>query len=169
MEGEFRNLFIRDLKDILSAEKQLVKALPALVLAANHKDLKQALRDHLKETKGHVGRLKEIFKELSIPFKEDRSCYTMQGLIKECKEAVSLHAKSPVRDAAIIAHGQRVEHYEIAVYGTLCAFARHLGLSSVNKLLKETLNEEGHADKKLTKIAEGSVFVKGVNKKAVNK
>lgn len=160
------HLFMDELKDVYSAEKQIIDSLPKLVNLASAPDLKEALKNHLQETKHQVVRLEKIFKLLGEPVKS-KKCEGMEGLLGEADEIVKDKSKSVVLDAGIISAAQKVEHYEIASYGTLKSFAKHLDLDSeIVDLLQETLNEEGGADKKLTKIADGSLFTSGVNKKA---
>lgn len=161
-----RNLFVSELKDILSAEHQIVKALPDVIAAAEDPDLKEAFKNHLKETKGQVVRLEKIFKLLGLK-PQEVFCEAMHGLIEECSETIKEHEKSATRDAALISKAQRIEHYEISVYGTLRTFAKELGLKEEKVLLEETLAEEGAADKKLTKIAEGGLLTTGVNRKSL--
>ena len=166
MQKDLKDLLIDELHDILSAEEQIVKALPAMVTASESPDLKKAFGAHLKETKGQVRRLAKVFKLLKVK-KQKKFCKAMHGLIEECKEVLKDYkVKSPVRDAAFISKAQRIEHYEIAAYGTVYTFANELGFDAVADLLQETLDEEGNADKKLTKIAEGGFFKKGINIKA---
>ncbi len=166
-EGLFE-LFVDELKDMLSAENQIVDALPKVIQKAQLKDLKEALSTHLNETKNQVSRLEEIFNILNIDAEEE-TCEAMQGLLQEADEMIEDKKPSPVLDAAIISACQKVEHYEIASYGTLKAFAKILELDKkISNLLKETLDEEGNADKTLTKIAEGGFFTSGVNKEAVS-
>lgn len=161
-----RNLFVSELKDILSAEHQIIKALPTVITAVEDPSLKEALQGHLKETKHQVVRLEKIFKLLGLKPTEV-FCEAMKGLIDECSESIEEHEKSSTRDAAIISKCQRIEHYEISVYGTLRTFAKELGLDEEKDLLEETLLEEGSADKKLTKIAEGGILATGVNRKSL--
>ena len=150
------DLFIDELADMLSSENQIIEALPKLIELASSPDLKKALSSHLKETENQVTRIEEIFSILKLD-PEEKTCEAMEGLIEEADEIVEDKSKSPTLDAAIISAAQKVEHYEIASYGTLRSFAKHLGLDKrVMDLLQETLDEEGAADKKLTKIAEGS-------------
>ena len=162
-------LFMDELKDMLSAEHQIVEALPKMVKAASSDELKDALSNHLKETKEQVNRLKKVFsilgeKPAEIP------CEGMNGILAEGEEMIEGKSKSPTLDAAIISAAQKVEHYEIASYGTLRSFAKQLELDSeISTLLQANLDEEGAADKKLTKIAEGSFLVSGVNKSAASK
>lgn len=157
-----KELFIDELHDMLSAEHQIVKALPGMVTAAQSPELKTAFRNHLKETKGQVTRLDKIFRLLKIKEKA-KFCKATYGLIQECKDAIKDFSKSPVRDAALISKAQRIEHYEISAYGTLRTFAYELKLNEIGKLLQETLNQEANADKKLTKIAEGGLITSGIN------
>lgn len=167
-EGFFE-LFVDELKDMLSAENQIVDALPKVIQKAQLKDLKKALSEHLDETKNQVSRLEEIFHLLNLD-PEEETCEAMEGLLKEADELMENRKPSPVLDAAIISACQKVEHYEIASYGTLRAFAKNLELDKkVSNLLKETLDEEANADKTLTKIAEGGFFTSGINKEAVDK
>lgn len=161
-----RELFTDELQDMYSAEHQIIEAMPKLIKAASQPELKDALTTHLHETKNQVKRLEEIFGLLNIAA-EENTCEAMEGLLKEADELVGGKAKSSTLDAAIISAGQKVEHYEMASYGTLRSFAKHLEMDSeVIDLLQATLDEEGAADKKLTKIACGSFFSSGVNKEA---
>ncbi len=150
-----QSLFLDELKDIYHAEKQLVKALPRLAKAAGTPELRSAFSGHLKETQGHVQRLERIFKDLRQPARGKR-CKGMEGLLEEGKEIMQEEGEAPVIDAALIASAQRVEHYEIAAYGTLRTYARLLGEDEASKILQSILDEEGATDKKLTKLAEGS-------------
>lgn len=162
-------LFIDELEDMYSAENQIVDALPKLIKLASFSDLKESLSKHLKETENQVARLEQIFSLLNLQPKE-KTCEGMEGIIKEASEMVKNKKKSATLDAAIISAAQKVEHYEIASYGTLRSFAKYLELDKeISNLLQETLDEEGYADKTLTKIAEGSFFSSGVNKEAAVK
>lgn len=166
MQKDLKDLLIDELHDILSSEEQIVKALPAMIRASESPDLKLAFANHLKETKGHLQRLDKIFKLLKIK-KQVRFCKATKGLIQECEDVLKdLKTKSPARDAALISKAQRIEHYEISAYGTMRTFANELDLDEVADLLKATLNEEGSADKKLTKIADGGLFRTGINLQA---
>ena len=160
-DGELHHLFVDQLRDILWAEKELVKALPKMAKAAQDPELKEAFTSHLAETKNHVTRLGEIFKILGLSARA-KKCPAMEGLLKEGDELADEYADSSALDAALIAAAQKVEHYEIASYGTLRAFAGRLGHEDVVKLLTATIDEEGNADHTLTKIATG-----GVNQTAV--
>jgi ferritin-like metal-binding protein YciE len=146
-----------ELKDIYNAENQLVKALPRLAKKAASPALKEALTSHLKETEGHVQRLEKIGKTLDIKLK-GKTCQAMKGLVEEGKEILEEDGPGAVIDAALIGAAQRVEHYEIAAYGTIRAIAEQLGHDDVVSLLQQTLDEEGEADKKLTSISEGEVL-----------
>jgi len=146
------DLFVDELKDLYSAEKQLVKALPKVANAATDPTLKEGILAHFEETKQHVARLETIFARLDQPAKT-KTCRAMKGLLAEGEEAIDLKAPEAVRDACLIGAAQRVEHYEIAAYGTARAFAEKLGLTEVASLLQTTLDEEGAADKKLTAVA----------------
>ena len=141
-----------ELKDLYNAENQLIKALPKMAKKASTESLKAAFTAHLEETKGQVERLKQIgeLMEIRLPGKK---CKAMEGLVEEGSEILEEEGKSPLIDAALIGAAQRVEHYEIAAYGTAKAFAEHLGLSKVVKLLDATLAEESAADDKLSKIS----------------
>jgi ferritin-like metal-binding protein YciE len=147
-----RSLLIDELRDLYFAEKQLVKAIPKLAKASADPDLKAAFKGHLRETKGHVARLTRMMKLLRTPV-EGKTCHAILGLIKEGGEAIGTKGPAPVRDANIIGAAQRVEHYEMAGYGTARAFAEQLGEKKVVELLQATLDEEGGANKKLTDIS----------------
>lgn len=160
------DLFVEELADMYSSEHQIIATLPKLIQAASQQSLKDALSAHLKETQQQVVRIEKIFQILKMqPYEEE--CEAMKGLLKEGGQLLSERSKSPALDAAIIAACQKVEHYEIASYGTLKAFAKQLEFDSkIVDLLEDTLKEEGGADKKLTKIAEGTLFSAGVNEEA---
>jgi ferritin-like metal-binding protein YciE len=147
------DLFLEQLQDLYDAEKRLTNALTKMADAAHSPQLKEAFRTHLRETEGQVTRLEQIFKELGKrPQRE--TCEAMKGLISEGEEMVKARGDAAVKDAALIAAAQRVEHYEIAGYGTARDFAQKLGHQHAAQLLQETLNEEGNTDKKLTQIAQ---------------
>ena len=146
-----------EIRDIYNAEGQLVKALPKMVKASTNDELKKAFEDHLEETKGQVDRLEKVFKSLGVAVK-GKTCAAMQGLIEEAKEVLEEEDIDPtVLDAALIACAQKVEHYEIATYGTLITWAKQLGYDDQVELLQATLDEEKGADEKLTDIAESTV------------
>jgi ferritin-like metal-binding protein YciE len=151
-----RDLYLQELRDLYSAETQLLEALPEMAEAASAGDLENAFREHLVLTEGHVGRLKEIFEELGEK-PTGHTCEAMKGLIKEGQEYVKAGGNDDVRDAALIGAAQRVEHYEMAGYGTARAIARRLGEHQQAELLQLTLDEEASADEILTDIAEAHV------------
>jgi len=155
---DLQDLFIEQLRDLYNAEKQLVKALPKMAKKATDEDLKQAFTTHLEETKGHVERLEEIFEGLGKRA-SGKTCKAMKGLVEEGEEAMEEDATPEVLDAALIAAAQRVEHYEIAGYGTVRSYAKLLGNNAAAKLLQQTLDEEGNTDKKLTQLAESTINV----------
>jgi ferritin-like metal-binding protein YciE len=150
-EQALRELYIDELKDLFSAESQLVKALPKMAKAANSEELRAGFEEHLQQTKGHVQRLETIFKQLDENSKGTK-CKGMEGLIEEGSEAIDEY-EGAVLDAALIGAAQRVEHYEIAGYGTVIAFAEELGESEHVSLLNETLEEEKATDEKLTELS----------------
>lgn len=147
-----QNLFVEQLRDIYSAETQLVDALPKMANAATSNRLKQAFNHHLDQTKNHVQRLERIFDNLNTSPKGE-TCEAMQGLIKEGEQIMNKDGDKAVKDAALIAAAQRIEHYEIAAYGTVCAYAEELSESSAHGLLEQTLREEKQTDSKLTNLA----------------
>ena len=147
------DLFLDELKDLYSAEKQITKALPKLVKAASTEELSAAFDSHLQETKGHVERLEEIFQKLGKKG-TGKTCEGMKGVLEEGSEVIQEIEKGPVRDAGLISAAQRVEHYEIAGYGSVRSFAELLGKTDIVELLEQTLDEEKAADEKLTKISE---------------
>ena len=151
-----QDLYIDCLRDLHSAEAQLVKALPKMAKAASSPDLQQAFTDHLEETRGHVERLDQIFEKLGKRG-TGKKCAAMEGLIEEGKEILELEAAPDVIDAGLIGAAQRVEHYEMAAYGTARTWAKQLGDHEAADLLQQTLDEEGAADKKLTELAESGV------------
>jgi len=154
------DLLLEELKDIYSAESQLLKALPKMAKAASSPELRQCFESHLEETKGQVERLDQIFERLEAK-PGRKKCKAMEGLLEEGKEVIAEDAEPMVHDAALIAAAQRVEHYEIAAYGTARTFALILEDKKTAALLQETLDEESAADKKLTKIA-----MSGINQQA---
>lgn len=145
-------LLVEELKDLYDAEKQLVRALPKMAKFASSPDLKQAIEMHLEETKGHVERLNEVFASLGVKA-AGKSCAAMKGLVEEGKETMEQDASDEMADAALIGSAQRVEHYEMAAYGTVRTLAEQLGKQDVVSLLQETLDEEKAADAKLTEVA----------------
>ena len=147
-----RDLYIDELKDLYNAENQLVKALPKMAKAASSDELKQGFEEHLEQTRGHVLRLEKIFKSLDETPK-GKKCAGMEGLVKEGSEVTEEDFEGALMDAALIGAAQRVEHYEIAAYGTVSEFAKILGESEHVSLLEETLQEEKQTDEKLTELA----------------
>ena len=147
-----KELLVDQIRDLYDAEKQLVKALPKLAKAADSEELGNALRTHLAETQNHVARLEKVFKSIGAPVK-GKPCKGMQGLVEEGGEAVQEKEEGPARDLAIVAGGQKVEHYEMSAYGTARALAEQLGLNEVVELLQETEDEEENADATLTQVA----------------
>jgi ferritin-like metal-binding protein YciE len=145
-------LFISELKDLYSAETQITKALPKLAKAATSTELKTAFESHLKETEGQIQRLERIF-EILGKAPGGKSCKGMKGVLEEGSEVLEETAEGEVRDAGLISAAQRVEHYEMAGYGSVRAYAELLGQAEIAKLLQETLDEESAADKKLTLIS----------------
>jgi ferritin-like metal-binding protein YciE len=153
-----RDLLIEELRDLYSAETQLVEALPKMAEAASSQELRSAFEHHLEQTREHVSRLKDIFEEIGEK-SSGETCEAMKGLIKEGEILVKAEGDPDVRDAGLIGAAQRVEHYEIAGYGTARSLAQRLGDRQVAGTLQLTLNEEAEADKKLTSIAESQVNV----------
>lgn len=145
-------LFVSELKDLYSAENQITKALPKMAKAASSSELRTAFETHLKETQGQIQRLDRIF-EILGKAASGKTCKAMKGLLEEGAEVLDETAEGEVRDAAMISAAQRVEHYEIAGYGSVRAYADLLRQSEIAKLLQQTLDEEGETDKKLTQIS----------------
>lgn len=145
-------LLIDELKDIYSAEKQITKALPKMAKAAKSPELREAFETHLEETQGQIERLDEIFETLGKK-PTGKTCHGMQGLVEEGNEMIQELDKGDVRDAALISAAQRVEHYEIAAYGTVREYAKMLGRKDAAKLLEQTLEEEKMTDEKLNSIS----------------
>ncbi|CAO3406238.1 YciE/YciF ferroxidase family protein [Azospirillum largimobile] len=156
-----QDLLIEDLRDIYHAEKQITKALPKMIKAAHSDQLRQAFETHLEQTNGQIERLQQVFEELDTR-PRGKHCDAMEGLISEAQEILEMGLAPEVQDAALIAAAQKVEHYEIASYGTLHAYATACGLDKVAQLLDETLQEEKDTDSLLNKLAIGDV-----NKKAI--
>jgi ferritin-like metal-binding protein YciE len=152
-KDSLRELYIDELKDLYNAETQLVKALPKMAKAASNNQLRQAFEEHLRQTSEHVSRLEQIFETLEEK-PTGKKCLGMEGLVKEGSETMKEDYADELKDAAIIGAAQRVEHYEMAAYGTVRAFAELLGETEHVSLLEETLNEEKQADEKLTQLAE---------------
>jgi ferritin-like metal-binding protein YciE len=151
------DLFVDQLQDIYDAEEQIIEALPEMASAASSKELKQAFKEHLNVTRKQKERLDKIFKQLGKQPKKSKTCHGMQGLVKEGRELLKEDVESNVLDAGLIAAAQKVEHYEIASYGTVRTYARELGFDDAADLLQETLEEESETDEKLTRLAESSI------------
>jgi len=151
-------LLADELKDIYSAENQLIKALPKMAAAADSDDLRQAFEEHLEQTRHHAERIEQICEQLNIKPK-GKKCMGMEGVIEEGKEMLDMEVAPDVLDAGLIGAAQRVEHYEIAAYGTARAHARQLGFTNVADLLNQTLEEERKTDQRLTQLAENRVNV----------
>lgn len=160
------DLLVHEIQDLHSAESQLVEALPKMAAAATSGDLKDAFDHHLQETKQHVVRLNEAASLLNVT-PQGETCEAMKGLIREGSEMVEKRAAPAVKDAALIASAQRIEHYEIAAYGAASCFANCTDEKAVLELLVNTLDEEKEADSKLNKLAKGSIFSSGINEGAV--
>lgn len=160
-----RELFRDQLKDIYDAENRVVEALPRLIDSVSSEELKEALSEHLEETRGQIDRLERVFSEAGAS-PARKACKGIQGLLEEGDEALKDQPAGAARDALIIAGVQKVEHYEIAEYGTLRAWAEELGLGNAAELLGETLDEESDADERLSSIAEGGLLESGVNEDA---
>lgn len=158
-----QKLYIEELKDLYSAEKQLVQALPRMAKKASNPQLRAAFEEHLEVTKKQVERLDRIFERLERS-PRGKKCKGMEGLIEEGKEMMQEDMEPEVLDAALISAAQKVEHYEMAGYGTVRTYARILGEDGDARLLQQTLDEEGEADKKLTQLAESSVNVEAAAK-----
>jgi ferritin-like metal-binding protein YciE len=149
------DLYVAELRDLYSAENQILKALPRMAKKASSPDLKRAFEEHLEQTQGHVERLEEVFEKLDVK-PRGKKCKAMEGLIEEGKEVME-EAGEDVLDAALIAAAQKVEHYEMASYGCARTYARLLGDAEAADLLQQTLDEEGETDKRLTQLAESHI------------
>ena len=157
MKLETLHDLLRDqISNLYDAEQRLVKALPGMAEAANSPELRNAIQSHLEETKGHVNRLERIFGQLGEDVKR-QTCAAMKGLLEEGESLTSKIDESPLRDAAIIAAANRVEHYEMAAYGSARSLAETMGLDRVAEILQETLEEEKKADATLTRLAEEKI------------
>jgi ferritin-like metal-binding protein YciE len=159
--NSLNKLYLEELRDLYSAETQLVKALPKMAKGASSDELKEAFESHLEQTKEHVERLTEIFDRLEEK-PTGKTCQAMKGLIEEGSEMLEQEGEESVIDAGLIAAAQRVEHYEIAAYGTVRTFANLLGEDEAADLLQQTLDEEGETDKQLSELAEGIVNEKAL-------
>ncbi len=157
MLDTLKSVLVDQIKDLYSAENQLVKALPEMAKKASTGALRDAIESHLEQTRGHVDRLTNVAEILEIKA-SGKTCKAMQGLIQEGKEVLDQNGAGPVIDVALIAAAQRVEHYEMAAYGNARAIAEQLGEPEIVELLQQTLDEEGAADTRLTEVCEGEVF-----------
>ncbi|MBC5823786.1 MAG: ferritin-like domain-containing protein [Candidatus Eremiobacteraeota bacterium] len=151
--ASLEDLYVDELKDLYNAEKQLLKALPKMAKASSSGELRTAFREHLEQTKEHVTRLEQIFEQMGSSGR-GKKCKGMEGLIEEGQEMMAEDAEPAVKDAALISAAQRVEHYEMAGYGCVRAYAETLGFDDAVELLQQTLDEENQANEKLTEIAE---------------
>ena len=163
--NSLKDVLQEQLEDLHSAESQLVVALPKMAQAAHNDELRQAIEHHLEETRGHVKRVEEALGELGISMPTEE-CKAMKGLIAEGEELIQKDGDPTAKDAALIGAAQRVEHYEIAAYGTARQLADDCGYDSIKDLMDQTLDEESQADKLLTKIATGGMFKSGLNQQA---
>jgi ferritin-like metal-binding protein YciE len=154
--NSFEDLFVSQIEDLYDAEKRLTTALPKMAAAANDPQLRAAFTNHLKETQVQVERLEQVFQQIGREAKAE-ACQAMKGLVEEGAQVIDAKGDPAVKDAALIAAAQRVEHYEMAGYGTARAFAQRLGHTNAVRLLSQTYEEEFAADKKLSQIAEASV------------
>lgn len=163
--NSLQDVFEEQLNDLRSAEEQLVQALPKLAGAASSEELRQAFEEHLAQTRGHLERIEDLLATSGVA-RSGEVCVGMKGLIEEGSKVVEASGQATAKDAALIAAAQRVEHYEIAAYGTAATLAGHLGLEDAADVLGQTLDEEETADKLLTKIATGGMFRTGINEQA---
>lgn len=156
-----KDLYVEELHDLYNAEHQITKALPKMVQAASSPDLKSSFEEHLEQTKGHIARLETIFNELGESPK-GKKCKGMEGLLEEGAEMLKVNAEQNVKDAGLISAAQRVEHYEMAGYGTVRTYAQELGDQEAVRLLQQTLEEEAQTDKKLSRLAESAINVQAL-------
>jgi ferritin-like metal-binding protein YciE len=159
------DVYVHELKDLYSAEKQITEALPQMVEAASDKSLKDAFSHHLKQTQTHLQRVRQILDEIDVN-PGNIKCEGMEGLLKEGEDVIKTAGGRAAKDAALISAAQRVEHYEMAAYGSARTYANLLGYSDAANMLQKTLDEEGAADKKLTELAEGGFLSEGINEEA---
>jgi ferritin-like metal-binding protein YciE len=160
-----QDVFAEQLNDLRSAEEQLVQALPKMAGAAGSQELRKAFEEHLAQTRGHLERIQDLLATSGVA-QTGEICVGMRGLIEEGSKVISAGGQPTAKDAALIAAAQRVEHYEIAGYGTAATLADHLGLDDAKDVLGQILDEEETADKLLTKIATGGMFRTGINQQA---
>jgi ferritin-like metal-binding protein YciE len=150
--NNLREALINELKDVLSAEQQITKALPKMVKNAKHPKLRAAFEEHLEQTNDQIDRLEQVFQKLNVPVKAEK-CDGIAGIIEQGEKLLKKQARPEVLDAILIAEAQKVEHYEIASYGTMCAWAEQLGDNEICDLLNQSLEEEKATDERLTKLA----------------
>lgn len=167
MNDDFEMLMETELQDTYSAETQLLEALPKMAEAVSSPKLRKAFEEHLKQTERQVERLERVAEMLEIEL-EGEECEAMEGLVSEAEEIIDEFDEGPVRDAALIGAAQKVEHYEIAAYGTLCAMTKAAGMTEAASLLAETLEEEKATDEKLTQLAESEINPAALGTKAAN-
>jgi ferritin-like metal-binding protein YciE len=163
-KNSLEDLFLMEVKDLYNAEKQLTKVLPKAANKASSSDLKSAIENHLHQTEGHVNRLEQVFKILGQPTK-GRACPAMKGILEEADGILGQKAEGSVRDAGIIGAVQKVEHYEIASYGTIVQWAEQMGREDIKQLLGQTLNEAKETDQKLTELAKTHINVEASDSK----
>lgn len=155
-------LFVHELKDVYNAEKQIEKALPKMAKAAHNEELRSAFEEHLQQTRDQIKRLEKVFDIMNMNPRSEH-CAGMEGIVEECKDLLDQDVEPDVLDAGLIACAQKVEHYEIASYGTIREYAQELGHDDAAKLLGETLSEEEETDRKLTKLATSAVNQKAIH------
>lgn len=163
------HVLVEELGELYSAEQQLVQALPNMARAAHSYDLRDAFETHLEETRRHVERLDEIFADMGIRFAPSKTCKAIQGILEDGDGIINATGDSVAIDAGLIAVAQRIEHYEIASYGSARALASELGQGSASSLLERSLDEEGKANKLLTKLAAGGMLSSGINRLAAER
>jgi ferritin-like metal-binding protein YciE len=163
--NSLHDVYVHELKDLYSAEKQITEALPKMVKAAGDQSLKDTFSHHLDQTETHLQRLQQILAEIDVN-PGNVKCDGMEGLLKEGEHIIKTSGEKVAKDAALIAAAQRVEHYEIAAYGAARSHAEILGYGDAAKTLQQTLDEEGKTDKKLTQLAEGGLLREGINEGA---
>jgi ferritin-like metal-binding protein YciE len=163
--SSLNDVLFHELQDLHSVEKQLSAALAKLSQKAHHPELKETLNSHLEETQNHQARLKNIERLIGESL-DGEECKGMKGIIEEGEKVIDASGNAAAIDAAIISAAQKAEHYEIATYGTAVSIADALELDEIEDLLQENLDEEGDANKKLTRLAEGNIFVEGINEKS---
>ena len=165
--NSLKDVLEEQLEDLHSAETQLIQALPKMAQAANHEPLREAFEHHLEETRDHLKRVKEALGEIGVSSPTE-VCEGMKGLITEGEEMIEMDGDPTAKDAALIAAAQRVEHYEIAAWGTVRQLAKECGYDGIEDLADQTLDEESQADTLMTKIATGGMFKTGLNQQATN-